>query len=144
MLSAYSDRSIGAGLVIAGVAMLVGSLSLPGRLVLGPLGVEAGFTVVLLAYLYARHDYGFRRALVAMAPAAGAQITILLRHDATFAWLGAELALLGGLELAWLAAQYLLAPPSAGSPSSAAAPRLHARAPTPAPASCGLPVHATS
>jgi hypothetical protein len=144
MLSASSDRSVAAGLVIAGVAMLVVSLSLPGRLVLGPLGVEAGFTVVLLAYLYARHDHGFRRALGAMAPAAGAQITILLRHDATFAWLGAELALIGGIELAWLAAAYLLAPPSARSPYPAAASRHHALGPAPTPASRGLPAHAPS
>lgn len=107
-----SDRALASALGIGGVGMLVASTLLTPHRVAGPLGVEAGFTVVLLAYLFARYEYGFRNALVAMMAAVGAQLTVLLRHDATFAWLGAELVIAAALELAWLGWQALVTMPA--------------------------------
>jgi membrane-bound ClpP family serine protease len=94
-----------------------------------PLGVEAGFTVMVLGFLLARSQLGLRPALVAMSPGVAAQLVILSRHQASIGWLGIEMLAVALIELARQRAAAPTKPVVSSRRRAASTPRSHHAAP---------------
>lgn len=115
MLARISNRGLATVLGLVGLGITVATTALDTSRVPYSLGVEAGFTVLLIGYLFARSAYGFREALVSMAPGLAAHAIVLERQNAAYAWLGVELVVVAASELAWMGMRYLTAKAACGS-----------------------------